>query len=54
MFNAFVKPYMFSSVSHQTLGKRGNPSVELILSLQYNSWVSFNVFIQQVFPELLL
>lgn len=54
MFNAFVNPYDFVSVNHKILEKWGNPSMELTVSLQYSSWVNFNVPIQQIFLELLL
>lgn len=52
-FSVFVDLYSIVSVNYQTLGEGGNAFVELILSLQYSSWVSLNVFIQQVFLELL-
>lgn len=54
MFYVFKNSYKSVSVSQRTLERRGNPSVELTLSLQYNSWVSFNILIQQIFLELLL
>lgn len=52
MFSVFVNPYNVVSVNDKILGKCGNLSVELTVSLQYSSWVNFNAFIQQIFLEL--
>lgn len=47
-----VDPYSSVSVNHRDCKNGENPSVELTLGLQHNSWIIFNIVTQQMFLEL--